>query len=87
MCAHRRKTNAVRAKASSVAASPIQQHGKIYAHNTLCLQTGGAQGILYVKSNLSNSSVRSLLVVNVHVQAKIFTQAEYKVLLEMRNAT
>lgn len=82
MRAHRRKTNAVRAKASSLATSPIQQYRKIYAHNTVCLQSGRAQGILYVKSNLSNSSVQSVLIVNVHTlkkePAEVSTQEEYK---------
>ncbi len=70
MCARRRKTNAVRAKGSSLATSPIQQCRKIYAHNTVCLQSGRAQGILYVKSNLSNSSVQYVLIVNVHTLKK-----------------
>lgn len=65
-CAHRRKTNAARAKGSSLAASSIQHYRKIYAHNTVCLQSGRAQGILYVKSYLSNSSVQSVLIVSVH---------------------
>lgn len=90
MFAHRRKTNAVRAKGSSLATSPIQQRRKIYAHNTVCLQSGGARSILYVKSNLSNSSVRYVLIVNVRTlkkkePAEIFTQEEYKGLSEMRN--
>lgn len=55
-CAHIRKTNAIRAKGSSFAFSPIQQCRKIDAHNSVCLQSGRAWGILYVKSNLSNSS-------------------------------
>lgn len=79
MCAHRRKTNAARAKGSSLATSSIQQYRKIYAHNTVCLQSGRARGILYVKGNLSNSSVQSVLIVNVHTlkkkePAEIFTQ-------------
>lgn len=89
MCAQRRKTNAARAKGSSLATSPIQRYRKIYAHNTVCLQSGRARGILYVKSNLSNSSVQSVLIVNVHTLRKkpvvICTQEGYKSLLEMRN--
>lgn len=88
MCVHRRKTNAVRAKGSSLATSPFQQYRKIYAHNTVCLQSGRARGILYVKSNLSNSSVQSVLIVSVHTlkeeSAEIFTQEECKSLSEMR---
>lgn len=67
MCAHRKKTNAMRAKASSLATAPIQRYRKIYAHNTVCLWSGSARGILYVKGNLSNSSAQSVLTVNVHV--------------------
>lgn len=37
VCPHSRKTNAARAKGSSPATSTIQQHRKIYAHNTVCL--------------------------------------------------
>lgn len=63
-CPHRRKTNAARAEGSSLAASPIQHYRKIYAHNAVCLQSGRAWGILHVKNNSSNSSVRSLLIVS-----------------------
>lgn len=66
VCARRRKTNAARAKGRSLATPPIQQYKKIYAHNTVCLQSERAQGILYVKSHLSNLSVQSVLIVSVH---------------------
>lgn len=73
--ARSRKTNGASPRRQ---ASTTQLYGKIYAHNTVCLQSVRAQGILLVKSNSSSSSAESELTVSTHtLKIKIKNQLKY----------